>query len=134
MWLLVSFSIPSLMLWSYGTTGTELRVPLERHDALTLLEHSRYYHQYIQENLLGQVLTDPAEDVGLPITDEIMEEQTDTRRTETEITDQETKHASHTQHTMPARGKVSMSITFDDVSLLDRLMYYWAPKVQTPVE
>ena len=54
-----------------------------------------------------------------------MEEQADTKKTRTEMTDQETKYASHTQHTMPARGEVSMSITFDDVSLLDRLMYYW---------
>ena len=53
----VCFSIPSLMLWSYGTTGTELRVALERHDASTLLERSRYYQQYIQENLLEQVPT-----------------------------------------------------------------------------
>ena len=51
------FFIPSLMLWSYGITGTELRITLERHDALTLLERSRYYQQYIQENLPEQVPT-----------------------------------------------------------------------------
>ena len=44
--------IPSLMLWSYGTTGTELRVAPERHDASTLLERSRHYQQYIKENFL----------------------------------------------------------------------------------
>ena len=54
----VYFSIPSLMLWSCSTTGTKLRIAL---DASTLLEHSRHYQQYIQENLLEQVLTDLAE-------------------------------------------------------------------------
>ena len=39
----VCFSIPSLMLWSYSTNGTELKVTLERHDALTLLERSCHY-------------------------------------------------------------------------------------------
>ena len=58
MWLLACFAIPSLMLWSCGITGPELRIAL---DASTLLEHSRHYQQYIQENLLEQVLTDPAE-------------------------------------------------------------------------
>ena len=53
-----------------------------------------------------------------------MEEKADTERNETERTDQEMKHASHTQHAMPARGEDSMSATFDDVSLLDRSMYY----------
>ena len=63
-----------------------------------------------------------------------MEEHFDTERTKTERTDKETNHASHTQHAMPARGEASTSATFDDVSLLDRLMYYWAPTVQTPIE
>ena len=85
------------MLWSYGTTCIELRVAPERHDALTLLERSRHYQQYIQENLVEQVPTDPAkvnlstsypfcflcvitdchslfEDVGSPAADEAMEE------------------------------------------------------------
>ena len=53
--------IPSLMLWSYGITGTELRVAPERHGVSTLLESSRHYQQYIQENLLEQVPIDPAE-------------------------------------------------------------------------
>ena len=53
--------IPSSMLWSYGITDPELRVALEGYDALTLLEHSRHYQQYIQENLLEQVLTNPVE-------------------------------------------------------------------------
>ena len=61
MQLLVCFSIPSLMLWRCGTTGTKLRVATERHDASTLLEHSRHCQQYIQENLLEQVPTDPTE-------------------------------------------------------------------------
>ena len=63
-----------------------------------------------------------------------MEEQADTERTKIERTDQEMKHAFHTQHAMSARGEASTSATFGDVSLLDRLMYYWAHAVQTPVE
>ena len=51
------FFIPSLMLWNYGTTGTELRITLERHDALTLLERLGHYQQYIQENLPEQIST-----------------------------------------------------------------------------
>ena len=91
----VCFSILSSMLWSYGTTCTEPRVALERHDALTLLDRSCHYQQYIQEDLLEQVLTDLAtvasqhlvlflcvvtdcpsqfEDVGSPVADEVMEE------------------------------------------------------------
>ena len=35
--------IPSSILWSCGTTSTELRIAPERHDALTLLELSRHY-------------------------------------------------------------------------------------------
>ena len=57
----VCFFIPFLMLQSYGTTCTELRVALEGYDVLTLLEHSCHYQQYIQENLLEQVPTYPAE-------------------------------------------------------------------------
>ena len=53
-----------------------------------------------------------------------MEEQAETEKTESERTDQKRKHASHTQHAMPARGEASISATFDNVSLLDRLMYY----------
>ena len=44
-----------------------------------------------------------------------MEEQADIERIEIERTDQETKHASHTQHAMPARGEVSMNATFGNV-------------------
>ena len=127
----VYFFIPSSMLQRCGTTGTEF----ERHDTSTLLEHSCHYQQYIQENLLVQVLTDPAEinlsiscvfyflcvvidcpsqfeDVGSPVADEVMDEQADTKRTETERTDQEMKHASHIQHTMPIRTEASTSATF----------------------
>ena len=73
------------------------------------------------------------EDVGSPIADEVMEEQADTKKTRTEMTDQEIKHASHTQYTMSARGEASMNATFGDVSLLDRSMYYWASTVQIPI-
>ena len=44
------------------------------------------------------------------------------------------KHASQTQHTMPIQSEASMNATFDDISLLDRSMYYWAHTVQTFVE
>ena len=127
----VCFSIPSSMLQRYGTTDTELRVAPERHDASTLLERSRHYQQYIRENFVEQVPTDPAEvnlsisclfcflyvvtdcpsqfeDDGLPIADEVMEEQTDTEKTETERTDQETKHAFHTQHAMSVQSEASI--------------------------
>ena len=57
----IPFPIPSLMLWSCSLSGSELRVVLERYDASTLLERSRYYQQYIQENILEQVPTDAAE-------------------------------------------------------------------------
>lgn len=53
--------IPSSMLWSCSMTGPELRVALEGYGVSTLLERSRHYQQYIQENLLEQVPTDPAE-------------------------------------------------------------------------
>ena len=128
----VCFSIPSSMLWSYGPTSTKLRVALERHDTSTLLERSRHYQQYIQENLVEQVPTDSAEvnlstsylfyflcvfidcplqfeDAGLPVADEIMEEQIDTGKTETERTDHKREHASYTQHAMPAQGEASAS-------------------------
>ena len=144
----VCFSILSSMLQRCGTTGTEL----ERHHTSTLLELSRHYQQYIQENLLEQVPTDPTEvsistsclfyflcvitncpsqfkDVGSLVTDEVPEGHADTERT-----DQETKHASHIQHAMPGQGEASTSATFDDVSLLDRSMYYCVPSVQTPIE
>ena len=87
------------MLWSCSLTGPELRVALEGYDALTLLECSRHYQQYIQENILEQVPTGVAEvytptsyslfslslasytdyhlqfeEVGSPATDEAMEE------------------------------------------------------------
>ena len=149
----VCFSIPSSMLWSYGTTCIKLRVAPERHDTSTLLERSCHYQQYIQENLIEQVPTDLAEvnlstsypfcllyvitdyhsqfeDVGLPIADEVMEEQADTKKTRTEMTDQEIKHASHIQHTMHVRSEASMN----DISLLDRSMYYWASAIQIPIE
>ena len=35
---------------------------------------------------------------------------------------------------MPTRGEASTNATFDDVSLLDRSMYYWASMIRTPVE
>ena len=50
------------------------------------------------------------------------------------MTDQETKHASHTQYTMPTRGEASTNATFGDVSVLDRSMYYWASAIWTPIE
>ena len=86
------------MLWSYSLTGPELRVALEGYDASTLLECSRHYQQYIQENILEQVPTGAAEvcfsisyslfsllasytdyhlqfeEVGSPTADEAMEE------------------------------------------------------------
>ena len=153
----VCFSIPSLMLWRCGTTGTELRVALERQDGSIWLEHSCHYQQYIQENLLEQVPTDPAmvnlstsypfyflcvitdchsqfEDVGFPIANEVMEEQADTEKTETERTDHKREHAFHTQHAMHIRSEASTSATFNDISLLDRLMYYWASVIRTPIE
>ena len=143
----VCFSILSSMLQSCSTTVTKLRVAPERHDALTLLEHSRHYQQYIQENLIEQVPTDPAEvnlstsypfyflyvtincplqfeDVSSPVADEVMKEQTDAERTETEWTDQEMEHASHTLYAIPVQNKASTSATFDDVLLLNRSMYY----------
>ena len=135
----VCFSIPSSMLWSYGTTCTELRVALERHDTLTFLERSCHYQYYIQENFVEYILIDPAEvnlstsylfyflfvvidcpsqfeDAGLSVADEVMEEQTDTGKTETERIDQEMKHTSHAQNAMPARGEASTSTNFGDVS------------------
>ena len=57
----ISFPIPSSMLWSCSLSGLELRVALEGYDALTLLEHSRHYQQYIRENILEQVPTGAAE-------------------------------------------------------------------------
>ena len=125
----------------------------KRHDTSTLLERSRHHQQYIQENLIEQVPTDPAEvnlsisslfcflcvvtdcpsqfeDAGLTIADEVMEEQTDTGKTETERTDQKREHASHIQHTMHVRSEASMN----NISLLDRSMYYWAFAVQIPIE
>ena len=49
--------IPFLIHWSSDLTGPELRVALEGYDASTLLECSRYYHQFIEENLLEQIPT-----------------------------------------------------------------------------
>ena len=49
------------MLWSCSLTGLELRVTLEGYDALTLVELSHHYQQYIRENLLEQVPTGAAE-------------------------------------------------------------------------
>ena len=43
----IPFSIPYSMLWSCSLTGNELRVALEGYDALTLLERSCHYQQYI---------------------------------------------------------------------------------------
>ena len=57
----IPFHIPSSMLWSCSLTGPELRVALEGYDALTLLERSRHYQQYIRENILEQVPTGVAE-------------------------------------------------------------------------
>ena len=42
-------------------TGPKLGATLDGYDVLTLLERSRHYQQYIQENLLDQVPIDPAE-------------------------------------------------------------------------
>ena len=56
-----------------------------------------------------------------------MEEQTDTKRTETE-------RANHTQHTETVREETSSGTTLGDISLLDHSIYYWAPAVQAPVE
>ena len=58
------------------------------------------------------------------VADEVMEEQADAERTETEWTDQEMEHASHTLHAIPVRNEASISATFDDVLLLNRSMYY----------
>ena len=63
-----------------------------------------------------------------------MEEQADTEKTETKRTDHKREHASHIQQAMPARSEASISITFGDVLLLDRSVYYWAPAIQTPVQ
>ena len=57
----IPFPILFSMLWSYSLTGPELRVALEGYDASTLLEHSCYYQQYIQENILEQVPIGAAE-------------------------------------------------------------------------
>ena len=57
----IPFPIPSSMLWSSNLSGPELRVALEGYDALTLLERSRHYQQYIQENMLEQVPIGAAE-------------------------------------------------------------------------
>ena len=51
----VPFPIPSSMLWSCSLSGPELRVALEGYNALTLIERSRHYQQYIRENILKQV-------------------------------------------------------------------------------
>ena len=48
----VASPIPSSILWSCGMTGPKLGAALEGYDASTLLKHSLYYQQYIQENLL----------------------------------------------------------------------------------
>ena len=128
----VCFSIPSSMLQRCGKTGTKLRVLPERHDASTFLKCSCHYQQYIQENLVEEVPTDSAkvnlstsclfyflcvvidcpsqfEDAGSPIADEVMEEQADTKRTGTEMTDQETKYESHIQHIMYVQSEASTS-------------------------
>ena len=148
----IPFPIPSLMLQRCSLTGSELRVALEGYDALTLLERSRHYQQYIQENILEQVPTGAAEvytptscslfslslasytdyylqfeEVGSPVADEAMEEQADTETTET-------ARANHTQHVETVRGEPLAGTTLGDISLLDRSMYYWAPAVQTPIE
>ena len=67
------------------------------------------------------------EEVVSPTAGEAMEEQADTKRTETE-------RASHTQHAETVRGESSAGTTLGDISLLDRSMYYWAPAIQTPIE
>ena len=56
-----------------------------------------------------------------------MEEQADTKRTETE-------RDSHTRHTETIRGESSTGTILGDISLLDRSIYYWTPAVQTPIE
>ena len=137
----IPFPIPSSMLWSCSLTGPELRVALKRYDTSTLLEHSRHYQQYIQENILEQVPTGAAEvcaltscslfslslasctdyhlqfeEVGSPTADKAMEEQADTERTET-------ARASHTQHAKTVRGESLAGTTLGDISLLNRSMY-----------
>ena len=67
------------------------------------------------------------EEVGSPAADEAMEEQANTERTET-------ARASHTQHAETMRGDSSACTTLGDISLLDRLMYYWALVIQIPIE
>ena len=62
----MTFPIPSSMLWSCCLTGLELWVTLEEYDASTLLEHSRHYQQYIQENILKQVPTGATEVYSSP--------------------------------------------------------------------
>ena len=47
-------------------TSPELLVALERYDASTLLEHSRHYQRYIQENILEKVSTSIAEVYSSP--------------------------------------------------------------------
>ena len=115
---------------------------MEGYDASTLLERSHHYQQYIQENILEQVPTGIVEvcaltscslfslslvsctdyhlqfeDVGSPATDKAMEEQADTKRTETART-------SHSQYTEAVRGESSGGTTFGDNSLFNRSMYY----------
>ena len=67
------------------------------------------------------------EEVGSPAAGEVMEEQVDAERTETE-------RASHSQHVETVRGESLAGTILGDISLLDRSMYYWAPVVQTPIE
>ena len=57
------------------------------------------------------------EEVGSPTADEAMEEQANTERTET-------ARASHSQHAETVQGESSAGTTLDDISLLDRSMYY----------
>ena len=120
----IPFPIPSSMLWSCSLTGPELRVALEGYDASALLERSRHYQQYIQENILEQVPTGAVEvcvstssslffysasctdyhlqfeEVGSPTTGEAIEEQADTERTET-------ARPSHSQHAETVQGESS---------------------------
>ena len=67
------------------------------------------------------------EEVGSPAAGEAMEEQADTKRTET-------ARANHSQHAKIVRGEFSAGTTLGDIFFLDRYMYYWAPAVQTPIE
>ena len=59
--------------------------------------------------MLSLTVLHSSKDVSSPIADEVMEEQADIEKTETERTDHKREHASHTQHAMLAQGEASTS-------------------------